>query len=100
LPSACWACPRHPRRQGIPFNKDFRPRGDEYGGTTAGTPASRHSVEERIGVLEELLNERYSVRAFRPDPVPQQTIEHVLKRGAAHGVMVQQPAVASADRKR
>ena len=45
---------------------------------TVGTPASRHSAEERIGVLEELLNERYSVRAFRPDPVPQETIEHVL----------------------
>jgi nitroreductase len=43
-----------------------------------GTPASRHNVEERIGVLEELLNERYSVRAFLPDPVPQQTIDHVL----------------------
>ncbi len=45
---------------------------------TVGTPASRYSVEQRIGVLEELLNERYSVRAFRPDPVPQQTIDHVL----------------------
>ncbi len=42
------------------------------------TPASRHSAQERIGVLKELLNERYSVRAFRPDPVPQETIEHVL----------------------
>jgi nitroreductase len=47
--------------------------------TTAGTPTSRHSVEDRIGVLEELLDERYSVRAFRPNPVPQQTIDHVLK---------------------
>src|ERR1700753_4302316 len=33
----------------------------------------------RIGVLEELLNERYSVRAFLPKPVPRETIEHVLK---------------------
>jgi nitroreductase len=41
-------------------------------------PAGRHSVEERIGVLEELLSERYSCRAFRPDPVPRSTIEHIL----------------------
>lgn len=41
-------------------------------------PASRHSTEERIGVLEELLNERYSCRAFRPDPVPRPTIERIL----------------------
>src|SRR6266700_5735941 len=34
--------------------------------------------QERIGVMEELLNERYSVRAFRPEPVPRETIEHVL----------------------
>jgi nitroreductase len=41
-------------------------------------PAGRHSVEERIGVLEELLSERYSCRAFRPDPVPRNIIERVL----------------------
>jgi len=40
--------------------------------------AGRHSVEERIGVLEELLSERYSCRAFRPDPVPRATIERIL----------------------
>jgi len=34
--------------------------------------------QDRIGVLEELLNERYSVRAFLPQPVPHATIEHVL----------------------
>ena len=34
---------------------------------------------DRIGVLEELLNERYSVRAFLPREVPRETIEHVLK---------------------
>jgi len=45
---------------------------------TANTSGGRHSDEERIGVLEELLNERYSVRAFRPEPVPRQTIDHVL----------------------
>jgi len=40
--------------------------------------AGRHSTEERIGVLEELLRERYSCRAFRPDPVPRLTIERIL----------------------
>ena len=34
--------------------------------------------EDRIGVLEELLNERYSVRAFLPQEVPRETIEHIL----------------------
>src|SRR5260370_7360870 len=42
------------------------------------TSASANQKQDRIGLLEELLNARYSVRAFRPDPVPQQTIEHVL----------------------
>jgi nitroreductase len=41
-------------------------------------PASRHSTEERIGVLEELLSERYSCRAFLPQPVPRPTIERIL----------------------
>src|SRR6202035_1761950 len=40
--------------------------------------ASVNQRQARIGVLEELLNERYSVRAFRPDPVPRATIEHIL----------------------
>ena len=35
--------------------------------------------QHRIDVLEELLNERYSVRAFLPKVVPQETIEQVLK---------------------
>src|SRR5262245_41511097 len=35
--------------------------------------------QDRIGVLEELLNERYSVRAFLPREVPRATIEHILK---------------------
>src|SRR6187551_4010354 len=35
--------------------------------------------QDRIGVLEELLNERYSVRAFLPREVPRETIEHLLK---------------------
>jgi nitroreductase len=46
--------------------------------TAATVPAGRHSLEERIGVLEELLRERYSCRAFQPDPVPYATIEHIL----------------------
>ncbi len=32
-----------------------------------------------IEVLETLLSERYSCRAFRPDPVPRATIERILK---------------------
>ncbi|MGB9118589.1 nitroreductase [Bradyrhizobium sp.] len=48
-------------------------------GIVEGTPAGRHSTEERIAVLEELLGERYSCRAFRPDPVPRATIERILK---------------------
>jgi nitroreductase len=41
-------------------------------------PGSRYSIEERIGVMEELLGERYSCRAYRPDPVPRPTIERIL----------------------
>jgi len=41
-------------------------------------PVDRHSVEQRIGVLEELLDERYSCRAFRPDPVPRPIIDRIL----------------------
>jgi nitroreductase len=47
--------------------------------TVANPPAGRHSSEERIGILEELLGERYSCRAFKPDPVPRPTIERILK---------------------
>jgi nitroreductase len=46
---------------------------------TATKQAGRYSTDERIGVLEELLGERYSVRAFLPQPVPRDTIEHVLR---------------------
>jgi nitroreductase len=35
--------------------------------------------ENRIGVLEDMLNERYSVRAFLPREVPRDVIEHILK---------------------
>ena len=41
-------------------------------------PTIRFNIEQRIGVLEELLGERYSCRAFLPDPVPRQTIERIL----------------------
>src|SRR6202034_318531 len=41
-------------------------------------PAGHYSVEQRIGVLEQLLDERYSCRAFRPDPVPRPIIERIL----------------------
>jgi nitroreductase len=48
--------------------------------TTAGNPSeSRHSTEERIGILEELLGERFSCRAFRPDAVPRPIIERILR---------------------
>ena len=42
--------------------------------TAVKAPAGRHSIEERIGVLEELLGERYSVRAFLPQEVARETI--------------------------
>src|SRR5580698_9991602 len=35
--------------------------------------------QNRIDVLEDLLTERHSVRAFLPREVPRETIEHVLK---------------------
>ena len=43
----------------------------------AKAPKAR-ATADRIGVLEELLNERYSVRAFLPQEVPRETIEHIL----------------------
>jgi nitroreductase len=46
--------------------------------SVATVPGSRHSIEQRIGVVEELLRERYSCRAFRPDPVPRPIIDRVL----------------------
>ena len=42
-------------------------------------PQRRFSIEERIGVLEELLGERFSCRAFKADPVPRPLIEQILK---------------------
>ena len=43
-----------------------------------GIVKAHYATEDRIGVLEELLRERYSVRAFLPQPVPRATIERVL----------------------
>src|ERR1700759_1528604 len=45
---------------------------------TAAKAQARYSTQDRIGVLEELLSERYSVRAFLPQEVDRKTIEHVL----------------------
>jgi nitroreductase len=44
-------------------------------GETAG---SRYVSEDRIGVLEELMGERFSCRGFLPQPVPRATIERIL----------------------
>jgi nitroreductase len=45
---------------------------------TAKEQKANYSTADRIGVLEELLGERYSVRAFLPQPVPHEIIERVL----------------------
>ena len=37
-----------------------------------------HSSEQRIEILDELLSERFSCRAFRAEPVPRATIERIL----------------------
>jgi nitroreductase len=42
------------------------------------TSGSRHGSEDRIGVLEELLSERFSCRGFLPQPVGRATIERIL----------------------
>ena len=44
----------------------------------AQAPNTPYGTDDRIGVLEELLNERYSVRAFQPQPVPRETINRLL----------------------
>lgn len=40
--------------------------------------SAKYTTEERIGVFEELLNERFSCRAFLPKQVARATIERVL----------------------
>jgi nitroreductase len=42
-------------------------------------PQRQPSIEERIGVLEELLGERFSCRAFKPELVPRPVIERILQ---------------------
>jgi nitroreductase len=42
-------------------------------------PVAQHSIEERIGVLEELLAQRFSCRAFKQDAVPRPLIERILR---------------------
>lgn len=37
-----------------------------------------HDIESRTAVLSTLLNERYSCRGFKPDPVPRATIDRIL----------------------
>ena len=61
---------RYPGRQGRAVQQDPDQGTMIMPDTAAKVPGSRHSTEERIGVLEELLGERYSCRAFRPEPVP------------------------------
>jgi hypothetical protein len=78
----------------VPFNK-IPTKGADHG--RKGTEA-RYPTEDRIGVLEAL-DERYSVRAFLPREVPRGTIEHILKSRSAWR-LVQQPALAGADRER
>jgi nitroreductase len=45
----------------------------------ANPPRARYDSEQRIAVLEELLAERFSCRAFKPDPVPRPIIERILR---------------------
>jgi len=46
---------------------------------TVTAAASGHPAEQRIGVLEELLAERHSCRAFLPQPVPRAAIDRILR---------------------
>ena len=41
-------------------------------------PSSLHSIEQRIGVIEEVMAERFSCRAFQPQAVARPTIERIL----------------------
>jgi nitroreductase len=42
------------------------------------TPNGRYTIEDQIGVLEELLAARFSCRAFLPQSVPRPTIQRIL----------------------
>ena len=41
-------------------------------------PSSLHSIEQRIGVIEEVMAERFSCRAFLPQAIARPTIERIL----------------------
>jgi nitroreductase len=45
----------------------------------ASVEGKTYTTEQRIGVIEELLHERFSCRAFLSKPVPRAIIERVLK---------------------
>lgn len=53
-------------------------RSSAQGASHASSSASTPADAEQIGVLERLLAERYSCRAYRPEPVPRAIIERVL----------------------
>ena len=44
----------------------------------ADMPTSPHAIEQRIGVIEEVMGERFSCRAFHPQAVARPTIERIL----------------------
>ena len=44
----------------------------------AGSPNSQHAMEQRIGVIEEVMAERFSCRAFLPQNVARPTLERIL----------------------
>jgi len=44
----------------------------------ADMPTSPHAIEQRIGVIEEVMGERFSCRAFQPQAVARPTIERIL----------------------
>jgi nitroreductase len=47
--------------------------------SAAAAPAASASPADAIDVLERLLGERYSCRAFKPDPVPRAVIERIAR---------------------
>ena len=44
----------------------------------ADMPTSPHAIEQRIGVIEEVMGERFSCRAFLPQAIARPTIERIL----------------------
>src|SRR6202158_2062126 len=79
-PSACWGYPAISASTRMCRSTRSPARAGEMTDATVTAPKAkaRYKTEDRIGVLEELLGERYSVRAFLPREVPRETIEHVL----------------------